>query len=108
MNRERYIELERTGQGLTEEEWEQGWHWCNEWDGMLVGPNTDEALVCSCSHPAIEAWKESEEGKKLQINKNPEKYYTDEILAAIDAAAKKEFCYGSDEKPSEESINENE
>jgi RecA/RadA recombinase len=38
-----------------------------------------------------------------QINKNPEKYYTDEILAAIDAAAKKEFCYGSDEKPAEES-----
>jgi len=32
-----------------------------------------------------------------QINKNPEKYYTDEILAAIDAAAKKEFCYGKDE-----------
>jgi hypothetical protein len=33
---------------------------------MLVGPNTDEALVCSCGHPAIERWKESEEGKKMQ------------------------------------------
>jgi hypothetical protein len=66
MNRERYIELDRSGTGLTKEEWEQGWHWCNEWDGMLVGPNTDEALVCSCSHPAIERWKESEEGKKMQ------------------------------------------
>ena len=66
MNRERYIELDRSGTGLTKEEWEQGWHWCNEWDGMLVGPNTDEALVCSCSHPAIETWKGSEEGKKLQ------------------------------------------
>ena len=32
-----------------------------------------------------------------QINKNPEKYYSEEILKAIDAAAKKEFCYGSDE-----------
>jgi hypothetical protein len=66
MNRERYIELDRSGTGLTKEEWEQGWHWCNEWDGMLVGPNTDEALVCSCDHPAIERWKESEEGKKMQ------------------------------------------
>ena len=66
MNRERYIELDRSGTGLTEQEWEEGWHWCNEWDGMLVGPNTDEALVCSCSHPAIEKWKESEDGKKLQ------------------------------------------
>jgi hypothetical protein len=66
MNRERYIELDRSGTGLTKEEWEQGWHWCGEWDDMLVGPNTDEALVCSCGHPAIERWKESEEGKKMQ------------------------------------------
>jgi hypothetical protein len=33
---------------------------------MLVGPDTDEALVCSCDHPAIEAWKQSDAGKKLQ------------------------------------------
>ena len=32
-----------------------------------------------------------------QINKNPEKYYTEDILKAIDIAAKKEFCYGKDE-----------
>lgn len=66
MNRERYNELNQSGTGLTKEEWEAGWHWCNEWDGLLVGINTDEALVCSCNHPAIEAWKESEAGKKLQ------------------------------------------
>jgi len=66
VNRERYIELDRTGEGLTKEEWEAGWHWCKEWDGMLVGPDTDEALVCSCDHPAIEAWKQSDAGKKLQ------------------------------------------
>ena len=66
MNRERYIELNSTGQDLSPEEWDQGWHWCVEWDGLLVGPNTEEALVCSCGHPVIERWKESEEGKKLQ------------------------------------------
>jgi hypothetical protein len=66
VNRERYMELDRTGEGLTKEEWEAGWHWCNEWDGMLVGPDTDEALVCSCDHPVIEAWKQSDAGKKLQ------------------------------------------
>ena len=66
MNRERYTELDRSGTGLTPEEWDQGWHWCVEWDGLLVGPNTEEALVCSCNHPVIEAWKESEEGKKMQ------------------------------------------
>jgi hypothetical protein len=66
MNRERYMELDRAGDGLTKEEWEVGWHWCNEWDGMLIGPGTEEALVCSCDHPAIETWKESEAGMKLQ------------------------------------------
>jgi hypothetical protein len=66
VNRERYIELNSTGQDLTPEEWNRGWHWCVEWDGLLVGPNTEEALVCSCDHPVIEAWKKSEEGKRLQ------------------------------------------
>lgn len=38
--------------------------------------------------------------KGTDINKNPEKYYTQEILEAIDEAAKKEYKYGS--KPIEE------
>jgi len=39
-----------------------------------------------------------------QINKNPEKYYTDAVLTAIEAAVKKEFCYGKDDaQPVEES-----
>ncbi len=66
MNRERYIELSKSGMGLTNEELERGWHWCGEFDYMLVGPNTDEALVCSCGNPAIERWKESEDGKRMK------------------------------------------
>jgi hypothetical protein len=66
MNRERYIELDNSGTGLTKEEWEAGWHWCLEWDDMLVGPGTQEALVCSCNHPKIEEWKQSEEAQKMQ------------------------------------------
>jgi hypothetical protein len=65
MNRERYIELNSTGQDLAPEEWDQGWHWCVEWDGLLVGPNSEEALVCSCNHPVIEAWKVSPEGQEM-------------------------------------------
>lgn len=38
-----------------------------------------------------------------QINKNPEKYYSEEILKAIDAAARKEFCYGSEDTEPQES-----
>jgi hypothetical protein len=66
MDTERYLELDRSGQGLTKEEWDEGWHWCLEWDDMLVGPDSDEALMCQCNHPAIEAWKQSEEGQKMQ------------------------------------------
>lgn len=65
MNRERYIELDNSGTGLTEEEYNQGWHWCGEWDDMLVGPGTIEATVCSCNHPKIEEWKQSEEGQRM-------------------------------------------
>jgi hypothetical protein len=32
-----------------------------------------------------------------QINKNPEKYYTPDVLTALEVAVKKEFCYGRDE-----------
>lgn len=63
MDRERYIELDNSGTGLTKEEWEAGWHWCYEWDGMLVGPNTHEATCCTCDHPAIEAWKKTPEAQ---------------------------------------------
>lgn len=66
MNTERFLELDRSGQGLTKEEWEQGYHWCAEWDDMLVGPGQDEALFCWCEHPKIEEWKQSEEGKRMQ------------------------------------------
>jgi hypothetical protein len=87
MDRERYIELDSAGEGLTPEEWERGWHWCLEWDGMLVGPNSHEALVCSCDHPAIEAWKASEDGKKLQkeIEERSDAVYN---TAATDEALK--------------------
>lgn len=26
----------------------EGWHWCAEWDGLLVGPGMCELLSCSC------------------------------------------------------------
>ena len=65
MNKERYDILEQSGLGLTKEEYDQGWHWCNEWDGLLVGPSMREAIVCSCNHPVIEAWKETEEAKEM-------------------------------------------
>jgi hypothetical protein len=33
---------------LTKEELEEGWHYCNDWDGLLVGPEDDEMQCCTC------------------------------------------------------------
>ena len=35
---ERWQALEKAGGTLTKEEMEEGWHWCNEMDFLLVGP----------------------------------------------------------------------
>lgn len=49
MNNERYIELERSNSlPLTEEEIKKGWHWCGDWDYMLVGPGMAAVESCTC------------------------------------------------------------
>lgn len=36
---------------LTQKELEKGWHWCYDWDGLLVGPPMKgEWNACTC-HP---------------------------------------------------------
>jgi len=34
---------------LTEDEVKEGWHFCYEWDSLLVGPGMPEGEVCSDS-----------------------------------------------------------
>jgi hypothetical protein len=39
---------------LTEPELSEGWHWCPEFDGLLVGPGMGELRHCTCrpnTHP---------------------------------------------------------
>lgn len=48
MTEERYRVLDRLGEGLTPEEIASGWHYCFEWDGMLIGPGMPEMRVCIC------------------------------------------------------------
>lgn len=33
---------------LTPEEIEAGWHFCHDWDGLLVGPGMVEEGACTC------------------------------------------------------------
>lgn len=35
---------------LTEPELAEGWHWCPEFDGLLVGPGMGALRACPC-HP---------------------------------------------------------
>ena len=57
MNRARQIELETTGCSLTREELREGWHFCPEWDFMIVNINDKrgEGAACTC-----DPWTERE------------------------------------------------
>jgi len=53
MTKERWLELmkpfeEGDGVMLTNEEIDAGWHWCEEWDGLLVNVDDDEFVSCTC------------------------------------------------------------
>lgn len=48
MNNERYKLLMESEELLTADEIALGWHFCNEFDGLLVGPGMDELNYCSC------------------------------------------------------------
>lgn len=48
MDRKRYIELEKDANShLTPEELQQGWHFCPDWDYMLIQKGSD-AEECYC------------------------------------------------------------
>lgn len=49
MTEERYKNLmENQKDELTSEEIQSGWHFCNEFDGLLVGPGMGELECCQC------------------------------------------------------------
>ncbi len=49
MTNERYQHLFNTdGEKITPEENAMGWHWCDEFDGLLVGPTVSEWHCCTC------------------------------------------------------------
>jgi len=49
MTKERYNYLMNSlGAELTEEEIQQGYHFCQDYDGLLVGPESPEIQNCTC------------------------------------------------------------
>jgi len=49
MTPERRHELEEGDSSLTPDEQLQGYHFCPDWDFMLVGPEDPEQEGCTCS-----------------------------------------------------------
>jgi hypothetical protein len=48
VTKERYELLMNDQAMLTPEEIKEGWHFCHEWDDLLVGPGMEEVHVCTC------------------------------------------------------------
>jgi len=49
MDNKRWLYLETNVDAkLTKEEMEEGWHWCCEFDYLLVGPGMQEMEYCLC------------------------------------------------------------
>lgn len=52
MTPERYAQIERDGSMLTDDEIAEGWHFCEHWNDMLIGPDSPERENCGCfEHP---------------------------------------------------------
>lgn len=47
----RYQQVNEQDQPLTDAEVKAGWHFCGEWDDLLVGPEMGELAVCACELP---------------------------------------------------------
>lgn len=43
-----------TNKTVTAEEFDEGYHFCVEWDGLLICPADLEWSVCSCAFPSLE------------------------------------------------------
>jgi len=60
MEYKRWLELEQNIDGtLTEKELADGWHWCCEFDYLLVGPDMSEIEYCLCEGVAIKTAKQA-------------------------------------------------
>lgn len=55
MTEKQWRDLQNDPQGtISQEDLARGWHWCWEWDGLLVGPSMpewgDDKTQCRCGN----------------------------------------------------------
>lgn len=92
MTYDRYEDLQwGTGPAqLTEDEMKMGWHWCLEWDDLLIHPAMPEYAHCGClgcEEHAAKAFEREKALAKLQelydlqmeANENNDKFRNNEL-----------------------------
>ena len=68
MTNERWMELMSSDDtSLMKAEIEEGWHFCYDFDGLLVGPGMGEMLICSCARVRAAQMVERL-GRALEVN----------------------------------------
>lgn len=43
-----HLLMKNDDEQLTDDEIEEGWHFCWDWDGLLIGPGMGEMERCTC------------------------------------------------------------
>ena len=86
MTEERWNYLMRPFDGdesvmLTAEELANGWHWCDEWDGLLIHVDDDEFLCC-CGCSWMEKFRTPERMKSYE-ERMEQRYKAQEAMDKI-------------------------
>jgi len=86
MTRERWMQLmqpfaENDGINLTAEEVEDGWHWCNDWDGLLIHVD-DAEFLCCCGCSWMEKFRTPELTKAYE-ERMEQRYKSQEAMDQI-------------------------
>lgn len=71
MTDERLNELWKTGGELTPAEISKGWHYCPDWDFMIINPDCSEAEACLCN---LEAYKAKHGTGGIDLKSSLNKY----------------------------------
>lgn len=66
---ERWTELMYNGDlRLTEKEIAEGWHFCPDWDSLLIGPGMIEMDYCSCREKDYESNETNLDLQMVMVN----------------------------------------
>jgi hypothetical protein len=67
VSRERYNALMNDqSANLSDSEFRAGWHFCYDWDGLLIGPGMKEMECCNCKHAGQVLIQAIEQNQKIK------------------------------------------